>query len=73
MRPPGFRTRPIETRFPGKEHDMNEKSWKLRDIIMMGILGVLFAVIYMAVVYVGLAISTAVAPLGLSDLAFEPI
>ncbi len=50
-----------------------EKSWKLKDIIMMGILGVLFAVIYMAVVYVGLGISTAVAPLGLSDLAFEPI
>ncbi len=52
---------------------MNEKGWKLRDIIMMAIMGVVFAIIYMAVVYVGLAISTATAPIGLADLAYEPI
>ena len=52
---------------------MKENTWKLKDIIMMAILGVLFAAIYMAVFYGGLAISTALTPMGLSAFGFELI
>ena len=38
---------------------------------MMAILGVLFAVVYMAVFYGGTAISVALTPLGLSAFGFE--
>ena len=40
---------------------------------MMAILGVLFAVVYMAVFYGGTAISVALTPLGLSAFGFELI
>ena len=50
-----------------------EKKWKLRDIIMMAILGVIFSIIYLAVFNLGVVISTALAPTGFSNFAFEII
>lgn len=34
---------------------MRREPWKLKDVVMMAILGVLFAVVYMAVFYGGTA------------------
>ena len=47
--------------------------WKLKDVILMAILGVVFAAVYLAVFYGGMAISTALTPLGLSAFGFELI
>ena len=52
---------------------MQKKSWELKDVIMMAILGVVFSAVYMAVFQGGLAISTALTPLGLSSFGFEII
>lgn len=52
---------------------MKANTWKLKDVIMMAILGVVFAAVYMAVFYGGMAISTALIPLGLSAFGFELI
>lgn len=49
------------------------KSWKLKDVILMAIFGVVFAAIYLAIFYGGLAISTALTPMGLSAFGFELI
>lgn len=46
-------------------------NWQLKDIIMVAILGVVFAAVYMAVFHLGLAIQAALTPFGLGDLAFE--
>ena len=46
---------------------------ELKDVIRMAILGVVFAAVYMAVFQGGLAISTALTPLGLSSFGFEII
>jgi energy-coupling factor transport system substrate-specific component len=45
--------------------------WKLKDIIMVGILGVIFAVIYLAVLYAGLGVTAVLTPYGLGTLGFE--
>ena len=50
-----------------------KNTWELKDVIMMAILGVVFAAVYMAVFQGGLAISTALTPLGLSSFGFEII
>ena len=47
--------------------------WELNDVIMMAILGVVFAAVYMAVFQGGLAISAALMPFGLSNFGFEII
>ena len=52
---------------------MKQKSWELKDVIMMAILGVVFAAVYMAVFEGGLALSTALTPAGLSPFGFEII
>ena len=52
---------------------MKTNSYKLKDVIMMAILGVLFAAIYLGVFYVGLAVQGALAPVGLANFAFETI
>ncbi len=51
----------------------NKQKWELRDVILMAILGVVFAVVYLAVFQGGLALSTLLAPLGLSNFGFEII
>lgn len=48
-------------------------NWKLKDVILMAILGAVFAAVYLAVFYGGMAISTALTPLGLSAFGFELI
>ncbi len=50
-----------------------KKSWELRDVIMMAILGVVFSAVYLAVFQGGLALSTALTPTGLSNFGFEII
>jgi energy-coupling factor transport system permease protein len=45
--------------------------WELKDVIMMAVLGVVFAAVYMAVFNLGTVISTGLAPFGLSNFAFE--
>lgn len=52
---------------------MKTNKWELKDIIMMAILGVIFSAIYLAVFDGGLVLSTALAPFGLSNFAFEII
>ena len=52
---------------------MKENTWKLKDVIMVAIIGVIFAAVYMAVFYGGLAISTALTPIGLAAFGFELI
>jgi energy-coupling factor transport system substrate-specific component len=50
-----------------------KQEWKLKDVIMMAILGVIFAIIYLAIFYGGSAISVALTPFGLSAFGFELI
>ena len=52
---------------------MKQKSWELKDVIMMAILGVVFSAVYMAVFQGGLALSTALTLAGLSPFGFEII
>lgn len=52
---------------------MKTKQWELKDIIMMAILGVVFAAVYLAVFQGGLVLSTALTPTGLSAFGFEII
>ena len=54
--------------------DQNRKQgWALRDVIMMASLGLVFAIIYLAVFNVGMAIAAATAGTGLADFAFDII
>lgn len=52
---------------------MKQKTWELKDVIMMAVLGVVFSAVYLAVFQSGLAISTALTPAGLSNFGFEII
>lgn len=52
---------------------MKSNKWELKDIIMMAILGVIFSAIYLAIFDFGMVLSTALAPTGLSNYAFEII
>lgn len=52
---------------------MKTKSWELKDVIMMAILGVVFSAVYLAVFQGGLALSTALTPAGLAPFGFELI
>lgn len=52
---------------------MKLEKWKLRDVILMAIFGVVFSAIYLAVFDLGVAISTALTPLGLAAFGFELI
>lgn len=50
---------------------MSEQKWNLREVVMMSVLGVLFAAVYLAVFQLGLGLSALLVPLGLSSFAFE--
>ena len=52
---------------------MKTKHWELKDVIMMSILGVVFAAVYLAVFQGGLALSTLLIPAGLAPYGFEII
>lgn len=48
-------------------------NWKLKDVIMVGIISVIFGVIYLAAVHFGVLLGALLAPIGLSFLANELI
>ncbi len=50
----------------------NRFSWKLKDVLMVAILGVLFSFLYLGTVYLGMAITTALTPLGWGQAGYEP-
>ena len=50
-----------------------KKGWQLRDVILMACLGLVFAIVYLAVFNVGMGISVALAGTGLADFAFDII
>lgn len=47
------------------------KDWELKDVIMMSMLGVIFAAVYLAVFQGGLVLSTLLTPFGLAAFGFE--
>lgn len=52
---------------------MKMQQFRLKDVILMAILAVIFAVIYLAIFYGGLALQTVLAPAGLAPFGFEII
>ena len=46
-------------------------AWQLKDIIMIGILGVLFALIYLGAFYLSMGLQAALTPFGLAPFNFE--
>ena len=52
---------------------MKKRTWELKDVILMAIFGVAFSAVYLAVFQGGLALSTALTPMGLSPFGFEVI
>lgn len=49
----------------------NQYKWTLKDIIMIGLISVVFAVIYLGAVYFAMSLTTILAPFGLSVFANE--
>lgn len=47
-------------------------NWQLKDILMIAIAGVLFSFLYLGIDYVGLAITSALTPLGWGAAGYEP-
>lgn len=45
--------------------------WKLNDVILVGVIGVVFSVIYLAVLHLGQLLQVLLAPWGLSPFAYE--
>ena len=52
---------------------MKKMDWKLKDILMVGLVGVLFSFLYLGMVYVGTGLTAALTPFGLGPLGYEPI
>ena len=52
--------------------DEKKFNWKLKDILLIAIAGVLFSFLYLATDYLGLAISTALTPSGWGVIGYEP-
>ncbi len=50
-----------------------KQGWALRDVIMMASLGLVFAIVYLAVFNVGMALAAALATTGFADFAFDVI
>ena len=49
-----------------------KESWKLKDILMIAITGVIFGVIFLGATYSGGALSAVLTPAGMSQLGYEP-
>ena len=47
--------------------------WQLKDILMVGIVSVFFAVVYLGAVYLSIPLTTALTPFGLAPLGNEII
>lgn len=52
---------------------MKENQWKLKEVILMAVLGTIFAAVYLGVFYLGLGLQTALTPAGLAPFGFEVI
>jgi energy-coupling factor transport system substrate-specific component len=50
---------------------VNLKAWKLREAVLVGIVSVVFGVIYLAAVYLNIFFSTLISPFGLAPLSKE--
>jgi energy-coupling factor transport system substrate-specific component len=50
-----------------------KKGWQLKDVIMIGILGVIFAAIYLGAFYLSQPIGVALTPLGLAPFSLEVV
>jgi len=50
----------------------NKDSWELKDILMVAIAGVIFAVVYLGAVYAGAGLTAILTPMGLGVLGYEP-
>lgn len=48
-------------------------NWKLKDILMIAIVGVLFAFVFMGANYLGVALTAALTPVGLAPLGYQLI
>lgn len=55
------------------EDQVKDQKWKLKDVILMAVLGTIFAAIYLAIFYGGLVLQTALTPVGLAPFGFEII
>ena len=49
-----------------------KESWKLKDILMIAITGVIFGVIFLGATYSGGALSAVLTPAGMAQLGYEP-
>ena len=47
--------------------------WKLKDVLMVGINGVLFSILYLGMVYLGTFLTGIMTPFGLGAAGYEPI
>lgn len=52
---------------------IESKVWKLKDILMVAIIGVLCSFLYLGNVYLGLAVTTALTPSGWGVIGYEPL
>lgn len=50
---------------------MSKMKWNLREVVMMSVLGVLFAAVYLAVFQLGMGLQVLLIPVGLSTFSFE--
>ena len=51
---------------------MNKEPLKLRDFIFMGLISVAFGIVYLIALYLGAALTTALTPVGIGILGYEP-
>jgi energy-coupling factor transport system substrate-specific component len=49
----------------------NTFKWQLKDIIMVAVLGLIFAVIYLGVLHLGVAVTAVLTPFGLAPFGYE--
>lgn len=63
-----------ETPVKNGNADVKKKEgWKLKDILMVAIVGVLFSFVYLGMDYLGLFLTTALTPSGWGAIGYEPI
>ncbi|MEC1387261.1 ECF transporter S component [Aerococcus viridans] len=51
---------------------MNKEPLKLRDFIFIGLISVAFGIVYLIALYLGAALTTALTPVGIGILGYEP-
>ena len=51
---------------------MKTENWKLKDVLMVAIVGVLFSFVFLGADYIGLFLTTALTPSGWGAIGYEP-